>query len=92
LAPERALGSTGIAACDAYLARVEACTGAMLGPQGRANVRESLDLMRRNFRRSLEQGGSPEMLDDSCTTSRRTYDRSVASSCPQGSGVSPKGA
>jgi hypothetical protein len=78
-AAPRTLQSTGIAECDAYLTRVEACSTQMLDatPENQAalgRIRESLDLTRRNWRRAaaghLE---SREMLVDGCMTSMKMF-------------------
>ena len=82
--PRAGLVSTGVLACDAYLARLELCTGRMLrgrneAPYGR--MLETFDLMRRNWRRAAQTAPGRDTLVDSCETSLRTYDQSVGDSC-----------
>ncbi len=79
------LPSTGIAACDQYLARLESCSQSYLsyGTEGFANLLETLDLTRRNYRRALR--GATESTRatfvDSCETGLRMYERSLNGQC-----------
>ena len=76
---------TGVPACDEYIARVERCTARMFGPGASddvtRNVNDSMELMRRSFRRTLRT--HPEQratFVDTCSTSLTMYSRSVQQS------------
>jgi hypothetical protein len=81
--------STGVPACDAYLARIETCSTRMMSrlPNGGGDALDrivrSLDMSRRAWRNaSVEM--SPRMrasLSETCTDSLSLYDESASSSC-----------
>lgn len=72
--PTRAVITTGVSECDAYVAHVEACTARRL--EGRAielqTMHDVLDAARRSFRVSADQGRATALADE-CAASLRTY-------------------
>jgi len=90
------LASTGLAACDAYLARLETCTARILSgpprqgpsvwttrdPNVHARMLATFDLLRRNWQRAARYAGGRESLEDSCQISLSTYNDSVRGHCP----------
>jgi len=77
----------GIAACDAYLARVETCSTRMLnrlpGDHGDAIARivASLDITRRAWRNADLPPRARAQLAETCADSQRLYDSSASASC-----------
>jgi len=86
LSPRAEPVSTGIPACDAYLARVEACSRRMIpetleGDSAYRRVIDTLDLARRNWLRAARTDLGRESLVDSCETAKRVYEASVRRTC-----------
>lgn len=82
----RDTASTGIASCDAYLARVETCSRRMLPNNGESNaafhrITSSLDTTRRAWR-GLAQSASSTSLARTCTDAMRSYNESLSNYCP----------
>jgi hypothetical protein len=80
--------STGIKACDDYLARVETCSRQILGrlPDGGnsgalSRIVTSLDMMRRSWRNAELTSKGRANLAETCVDSLRMYESSVAGQC-----------
>ncbi len=82
--PTRQVLATGVPECDAYAARVEACSEHTLGTTGEhgqalERIRDSLDAARRSWKVAAESPRVRTILADECSASLRSYlDTAVA--------------
>jgi hypothetical protein len=61
---------TGVAECDDYLARYEACLADKVPESARAMLRQSLDATRASWNQVLATPGGKDALKTSCITAR----------------------
>jgi hypothetical protein len=83
----RDLRSTGIAACDEYLDRIESCSRTLLphnaeADRGFQRIRMSLDMTRRAWRNAATNTSAASELARTCSDARALYESSVADKCP----------
>ncbi len=70
--PVAAAGDVGIAECDDYLRKYEACLTANVPQEARATLQQSLDSTRNAWRQASANSQSAEALRSACVQARET--------------------